>query len=577
MRAFEILNKKILFFTFLAAFLLVSVIPLLFFGYHLLRRTEDELKSSLNENNYLVTRHISNELDQFQIGKWISTLEGLSSSISTSGNSGGTASDAVINSYFSQVRELAILSIRTGTGSEAKHYVNQKFLSGWKGVRTAFLARLFEAGGDSVFSENGVVLRNPVRVDTGQSVFLPVEVTFGGHSGRNGFIRGVFELTPVFGFIDAEMSSSRRQIYILDSRGRILFQNGQGRFEAGSVLPYPLRLPMPQSSSVFQTLKFSHQGRDYLGYMLPSPRTHWPVVVVYRHDEAYALVAQMRRRILAVIGFALVSSMILSFGFAWFHSSFIYHAKEVLQQYAQKLEQSNAELEAFSYSVTHELSAPLRHIMNYSDILGMRLSARLDKKSLEQLNTISNAAKNLHDLVYNILLFSRVGYADINKARIDLRVVLRTIRARLADEAPARKITLKLGGSEPLWGDPVMIQQVVTNLVSNAVKFTRLRKRAVIQIDAVPRGGEVIVSVRDNGIGFDMKDMNRLFGLFQRLHRKEDFEGSGVGLAHVRRIIAKHGGRTWAEGFPGKGAVFYFSLPVPKTRQGADGVNPSIQ
>jgi signal transduction histidine kinase len=576
MKAFEILNKKILFFTFLAAFLLVSVIPLLIFGYHLLHRTEDELKSSLNENNYLITRHISNELDQFQIGKWISTLEGLSSSITTDENSVAAGNDAVINSYFSQVRELAILSIRTGHGSEAKHYVNQGFLSGWKGIRTTLLARLFQTGGDSLFAENGVILRNPIRIDTNQSVFLPVEIAFGGRTGRSGFIRGVFELTPVFGFIDAEMSSSRRQIYILDNRGRILFQNGRGRFEPGSVLPYPLRLPMPQSSAVFQTLKFRYEGRDYLGYMLPSQRTHWPVVVVYRHDEAYALVTQMRRRILGVIGFALISSVIMSFLFAWFHSSFIYHAKEVLQQYAQKLEQSNAELEAFSYSVTHELSAPLRHIMSYSDILEMRLTKTLDKKSMQQLNTISNAAKNLHELVYNILLFSRVGYADINKAKIDLRLIVRRIRARLDDEVPSRKISLKLGRSQPLWGDPVMIQQVVSNLVSNAVKFTRIRKRAVIKINAVLHGNEVIVSVRDNGIGFDMNDKNRLFGLFQRLHKKEEYEGSGVGLAHVRRIVAKHGGRTWAEGSPGKGAAFNFSLPVPKTRQGMDDGNPSI-
>jgi signal transduction histidine kinase len=570
MKAFEILNKKILFLTFLAAFLLVSVIPLLIFGYHLLRRTEDELKSSLNENNYLITRHISNELDQYQIDKWISALEGLSSSVSPGRDDGQGRNGAVINSYFSQVRELAILSIRTGPGQQVRHYVNQGFLNGWKGVHSDLLARLFLAGGDSMFRENGVILRDPIHIAANRSVFLPVEIAFGGRSGRAGFIRGVFELTPVFGSIDAEMSSSRRQIYILDNRGRILFQNGQGRFEPGQVLPYPLPLPMPRLSPVFQTLKFRHEGRDFLGYMLPSPRTHWPVVVVYRHDEAYALVAQMRQRILMVIGFALILSIVMSFLFAWFHSSFIYHAKEVLQQYSQKLEQSNAELEAFSYSVTHELSAPLRHIMSYSDILEMRLSATLDKKSLQQLNTISGAAKSLHELVYNILLFSRVGYADINKTGIDLRQLVRRLRARLADEAPGRKITLKLSRCEPLWGDPVMIQQVVSNLVSNAVKFTRLRKRALINIDAAPRGDEVVVSVRDNGVGFDMNDRNRLFGLFQRLHKKEEFEGSGVGLAHVRRIVAKHGGRTWAEGSVGKGAVFYFSLPVPKPRMGAD-------
>lgn len=304
-----------------------------------------------------------------------------------------------------------------------------------------------------------------------------------------------------------------------------------------------------------------------MGYVFPSPRTGWLVVVAYLHEKAYALVFQMRQRILFYIGVALILSVVMSLGFAWFHSSVIVHAKQVLQRYADKLEQSNAELEAFAYSVTHELSAPLRHIMSYSDILEMRLASSLDPKSLHQLQNISNASKHLHELIYQILLFSRVGIADIHKTRIDLRQMVKSIRAKLEPETASRKIAWKTGRCSPLWGDPVMIQQVLFNLVSNAVKFTRTRKRAVIQITSALKTEEVIVSIRDNGVGFDMKDRNKLFGLFQRLHNKEEFEGTGVGLALVRRIIAKHGGRTWAEGEPGKGAVIYFSLPI-------DGSNP---
>jgi two-component system, chemotaxis family, sensor kinase Cph1 len=139
---------------------------------------------------------------------------------------------------------------------------------------------------------------------------------------------------------------------------------------------------------------------------------------------------------------------------------------------------------------------------------------------------------------------------------------VRMIQARLETDIAPRKITWKIAECQPLWGDPVMLQQVMLNLVSNAVKFTRHRKRAVIEIGTRIEADETVVMVRDNGVGFDMKDRNKLFGLFQRLHDREAFEGSGVGLAHVRRIVAKHGGRTWAEGEPGKGAAFYFSLPA---------------
>jgi signal transduction histidine kinase len=561
MKAFELLNRRILFSAFLIAFLIVSVVPLLISGYHSLRRTEDELKSSLNENNYLVTRYISNELEELQVEKWISTLNALSSSLSMNKKLGLEQTHFLINSYFSQIRELAVLSTRTHPRSEIKHYINQRFMDEFKAQNPDSLCRLFSFHTETVTRDNAADIGKPIFLSGDHDIFLPIEIAPKNQSSFSVSLRGVFQLVPAFGFIDSDMSTAQRQVYILDGEGRILFQNQHGQFKTGTRLPYLIDFSSSKKSFVFQTLSFHYSGRKYLGYVFPSPRTGWLVVVAYLHDKAYALVSQMRQRILFYIGIALILSVVMSFGFAWFHSSVIVHAKEVLQRYAEKLEQSNAELEAFAYSVTHELSAPLRHIMSYSDILEMRLSSKLDPKSLHQLQNISSASKDLHELIYNILLFSRVGYADLHKTWIDLKQTVRTIRAKLETETSLRKISWKTGRCSPIWGDPIMIQQVLFNLISNAVKFTRTRKKAVIQIGTTLKPEEVIVSIRDNGIGFDMKDKNKLFGMFQRLHNKEEFEGTGVGLAHVRRIIAKHGGRTWAESETGKGAVFYFSLP----------------
>jgi len=210
---------------------------------------------------------------------------------------------------------------------------------------------------------------------------LPIQITLERGTGRPGWCRGVFQLNPAFEFIDTDMSISSRPIYILDGQGRILFQNKYGRFLPGSFLPYPIGTLAGRQSAIFQTMQFDYENQKYLGYVFPTPRTGWRVVVVSPYSKAYTLVSQTRHQILINIGVSLILSLAVSFLFAWFHSSVIVYAKEQLQRYADKLEQSNAELEAFAYTISHDLSAPLRHIMGYTDILEMRLGPNLDPKT----------------------------------------------------------------------------------------------------------------------------------------------------------------------------------------------------
>ncbi|HEX9934368.1 MAG TPA: hypothetical protein VGB38_04150, partial [bacterium] len=338
MISFKNLNKKILFFAFLSAFLIVSVVPLLISGYHLLTRTEDELKSALNENNYLLARRISNELDAFQIERWISTLNGLSSSLVWNDTSAQGRRRILVNSVFDQVQELVILSMRPDSRQGTKHYVNQSFLSEMKGWNADRLASLFSFNGDSALHGRNALIRRPVFFDKGRTGFLPIEIRSNRPTESTGTLRGVFQLAPIFGFIDAEMSVPQRQIYILDDTGRILFQNKNGLFELGKPLPYPIKLPNAQSSYVFQTLRFDHLGKKHVGYLLPIQRSGWFVVIAYLFDKVYAPVSQMRQQMVMSIGFALILSVLMSFLFAWFHSSVIHNAKEVLECYAEKLE-----------------------------------------------------------------------------------------------------------------------------------------------------------------------------------------------------------------------------------------------
>jgi len=230
-------------------------------------------------------------------------------------------------------------------------------------------------------------------------------------------------------------------------------------------------------------------------------------------------------------------------------------------QLVAELERSNKELEAFSYSVSHDLRAPFRHIVGYSELLRETSGAHLDDDSRRYLETIIESAQYAGTLVDNLLAFSRMGRTAIHRMPIDMNSLARRVIAEVMAEADGRRVDWEVGDLPPVEGDPMMIRLVLSNLASNAVKYTRPRERAEVAISAEAGVGEFVFSVRDNGVGFDMKYADKLFGVFQRLHRMEEFEGTGIGLANVRRIVSRHGGRAWAEGELDRGATFFFALP----------------
>jgi signal transduction histidine kinase len=229
---------------------------------------------------------------------------------------------------------------------------------------------------------------------------------------------------------------------------------------------------------------------------------------------------------------------------------------------AAELEATNKELESFAYSVSHDLRAPLRHMVGYSELLQRQASSLLDDKSQRFIRTILDSAKRMGNLIDDLLAFSRIGRAETKKTEVDLEQLVKEVVAEIGPDTKSRDIAWKIGALPVCYGDRSMLRLVVVNLVSNAVKFTRMRKPAEIEIGCVDRNKkEVEVFVRDNGAGFDMQYVNKLFGVFERLHLPEQFEGTGIGLATVQRIIHRHGGKVRGEGAVDQGATFYFSLP----------------
>jgi len=228
----------------------------------------------------------------------------------------------------------------------------------------------------------------------------------------------------------------------------------------------------------------------------------------------------------------------------------------------ERLGASLDELEAFAHSVSHDLRAPLRHIAGFLDLLEKRLSGSLDPQGRHYLDAVLEAAEHMNELIDGLVAFSRAGRGQLDEVQVDLGELAREVVGELEPQARGRAVSWRIGPLPRVTGDRALLKLALASLLSNALKFTRPRAEAEIDLgceDGPP--DEWVVFVRDNGVGFDMAHAGKLFGVFERLHPRSEFEGTGMGLANLRRIVRRHGGRTWAEGAVGRGAKFSLSLP----------------
>jgi PAS domain S-box-containing protein len=238
---------------------------------------------------------------------------------------------------------------------------------------------------------------------------------------------------------------------------------------------------------------------------------------------------------------------------------------EDLEKRTAELEAINKELEAFAYSISHDLRAPLRHMVGFTELLQKNAASLLNEKSQRYVTMILDSAKRMGNLIDDLLAFSRIGRAETHKTMVSLDQLVQEALSEVRQETDGRNVVWRVGALPAWYGDRSMLRLALVNLISNAVKFTRTRPQAEIEIGCEDqKQDQVVVFVRDNGVGFDMKYVNKLFGVFQRLHPPEAFEGTGIGLATVQRIIHRHGGEVWAEGLVDQGATFYFSLSKPQ-------------
>jgi signal transduction histidine kinase len=262
-----------------------------------------------------------------------------------------------------------------------------------------------------------------------------------------------------------------------------------------------------------------------------------------------------------VLSFAILALII--FVYSMFKRDLVrrQRTEEAMHKLNAKFETANKELEAFSYSVSHDLRAPLRHVNGFVELLKQHMGAQIDEKGQRYMETILKSARRMGTLIDDLLVFSKMAKSEMRIGKVHLDPLVQEVIKDSQSEVQGRKIAWKIGSLPEVDGDAAMLRQVWANLIENAVKYTRTRVKTEIEMGSRPEGKEWVFFVRDNGVGFDPQYADKLFGVFQRLHSSDEFEGTGIGLANVRRIIQRHGGRTWAEGRVDGGAVFYFSLP----------------
>lgn len=392
--------------------------------------------------------------------------------------------------------------------------------------------------------------------------------------------------------------------YITDSRGLIIAHQANLKYVEEQIdfssVP-PVRAALSGQKGTIQFIN-PIEREEKLGAYLPLSGSRWAVVYVVPTTIAFAPMNELARNIIliaaglaALLGFAswrIVRQIVrplgrltaaaatigtgdftqrielrtddeigkLSEGFNRMAAALSDKETQLLS-YTAQLEDTNKELEAFSYSVSHDLRAPLRAIDGFSRVILEDYVDKLDDEGKRFLNIIRGNTQKMGQLIDDLLVFSRFGRQAIRASDIDMAKLAKAVSEEIKLAVPERKVQFTINTLSPAQGDKAMIRQVFANLLSNAIKFTRPKENAMIEVVGSNEGDENIYYVKDNGVGFDMQYVNKLFGVFQRLHSTEEFEGTGVGLAIVQRIIHRHGGRVWAEGKVNEGATFFFTLP----------------
>jgi len=487
---------------------------------------------------------------------------GLTSAIISATTAPATQMDTAAFSGPIRSSQLAAAARRAGVSILFITDANGRVLAATGGPAAARLVTLPQprmaieraAAGTAFFSDVFDLAGKPMVVEA---------IPFPTASGRRIEV-GVLPVTALFGFLSSYLGgaipSEQTQThgFIVDGAGRIIGSSVSG--------VRPGQLPSGSLQGVLSSAPSGgYHGSKGPRFVAAAPigRSAWRVAITEPVDELYPTLVGSHWWVLWSV---FVAFAFASFGFVYLLKRTLSGAAVVAEQ-ARELEQTNAalvsanaELDAFSYSVSHDLRAPLRAIDGFSRIVVEEDDGALGESQRRYLGLVRENTRTMGMLIDELLALSRVSSQPLERRSVSTESVVRDLVRELESDGDGREVHFAIGELPTVQADPGLLRQVFANLMGNAVKYTRSRARAEIEVDSEILDGERVFRVGDNGVGFDMRYADKLFDVFQRLHRAEDYEGTGVGLAIVARIVARHGGRAWAHAAPDEGATFFFTL-----------------
>lgn len=378
-----------------------------------------------------------------------------------------------------------------------------------------------------------------------------------------GYLVGQHTIGDFSSWLQGMQMPSGGSLALMDHRGNVLMREDAG-IRRGTFKDFPLAEMMAGTQNTVRRVVHPVSREEWVVSLQMVPGTGWAVYAGMPVNRILEPIRDLQR---AFVGFALLClGVMLGLGMMWLGAirrsqASLTQMTERLQRANQGLEAANRELEAFSYSVSHDLRAPLRHIHSFADIMKHEYEEALAGEGRHYLAKIMKAAARMGALIEDLLKFSRMGRAKFIAGEVEMNGLIKEIQAEWAADLADGVVTWRVEALPVVHGDRSMLRVVWTNLLSNAVKYSRTRPEPRIEVGSRQDGGETVIHVKDNGVGFDGYYADKLFQVFQRLHSQEEFEGTGIGLAMVRRIMERHGGRVWAESTVGEGATFYVAFP----------------
>jgi len=576
---FKLLSRKSLFAVFFATFILIAVAPYISVNHFVLNKVENELKSSLNEEYYFITKQITHAIEQVYVQNWLADIARLRQMLNFEVTHESSQRYALAESFLNQDPAIITFSLRTPVETEPLHFIRKDSLMPFIKADPHGVGSFFNFSDsaadkttDTVDLCEPIILPHPTSAAM-NAIFLPIEAPFSYSNTLTARLRAVYNFTPALERINRQLALGHKEMYLVNKSGAILFSNRTGTDQYRSVhrkrLEYPLmakiRTTLEGAPAVFQLETFQYKGTAYAGCFATIRSSNWAVVLVERYQSAYAAVQATKRQIILWVVISILLCLFFAGVFALFFSLFITQAKNALVDAKNAAESANRIKSEFLANMSHEIRTPMNAILGFTDILEGKTR---DEHHRQYLSMIRASGKSLMTLINDILDLSKIEagkmlleYQAINSVFI-FKEIAGVFSQKIEEKGLKFILETDLNLPEYLLLDEVRLRQVLLNLVGNAVKFTESGTiRLAVKTQAneeTPDTVDFIFAVEDTGIGIPEEEQETIFNAFEQKSGQEHatYGGTGLGLAITKRLVEIMGGSIRVSGKKGRGSIF---------------------